>query len=271
MYLPCRKLALVAITMLPLIAQSSVLRVCADPNNLPFSNHEQQGFENKLADLLASNIGTKLEYSWWSQRKSFAKKSLDQGACDVIMGVPASLPEVLTTSPYYRSTYVFVTRHDRNLHITSLADPRLSQLRIGIHVVGDDYAPPAFALAHRGITQNVVGFSLFGQYGEPNPPRKLIDAVESGAVDVAIVWGPFAGYFSKAAAIPLDVTPVTPSAFLGVPFTYEISAAVRSGNDALRAKLDETLRSQSAAVHRILDKYAVPQISSNRSERDANN
>jgi len=260
MYLPYRRLALLVIAAVPMFAQSSVLRVCADPNNLPFSNEQQQGFENKLADLLAASTNARLEYTWWSQRKSFAKKSLDQGACEVVLGVPASLPEVLTTKPYYRSTYVFVTRHDQNLQISSLADPRLSHLRIGIHVVGDDYAPPAFALAHRGVTQNVVGFSLFGEYGQLNPPRKLIDAVETGAVDVAIVWGPFAGYFSKGAPVPLDITPVTPSTFLGVPFVYEISAAVRSGNETLKTELDQVLQSQSVAVHRILDQYAVPQV-----------
>ena len=260
MYLPYRRLALLVIAAAPIFAQSSVLRVCADPNNLPFSNELQQGFENKLADLLAASTNARLEYTWWSQRKSFAKKSLDQGACEVVLGVPTSLPDVLTTKPYYRSTYVFVTRHDRNLQISSLIDPRLSHLRIGIHVVGDDYAPPAFALAHRGITQNVVGFSLFGEYGQPNPPRKLIDAVETGAVDVAIVWGPFAGYFTKGAPVPLDIAPVTPSTFLGVPFTYEISAAVRSGNETLKAELDQVLQSQLVAVHRILDQYAVPQV-----------
>lgn len=260
MYLRYRRLALLVITAVPMFAQGSVLRVCADPNNLPFSNQQQQGFENKLADLLAASTNARLEYTWWSQRKSFAKKSLDQGACEVVLGVPTSLPDVLTTKAYYRSTYVFITRRDRNLQISSLTDPRLSHLRIGIHVVGDDYAPPAFALAHRGVTQNVVGFSLFGEYGQPNPPRKLIDAVESGAVDLAIVWGPFAGYFSKGAPVPLDITPVMPSTFLGVPFTYEISAAVRRGNETLKAELDQVLQSQSVAVHRILDEYAVPQV-----------
>src|SRR5690348_14348116 len=121
MYLPYRRLALLVIAAVPTFAQSSVLRVCADPNNLPFSNEQQQGFENKLADLLAASTNAKLEYTWWSQRKSFAKKSLDQGACEVVLGVPTSLPDVLTTKPYYRSTYVFVTRHDRNLQISSLA------------------------------------------------------------------------------------------------------------------------------------------------------
>src|SRR5579884_164005 len=210
----CRSLLLLCI-VLP--AAPAVLRVCADPNNLPFSNQQGQGFENKLAELVAANMNAKLEYTWWSERKSFAKKSLDSGACDVVMGVAAGMEDILTTRPYYRSTYVFVTRRDRKLQIASLADPRLADLRIGIHVVGDDFAPPAFALARRGISKNIAGYSLFGPYDEPNPASKLVDAVENGDVDVAIIWGPFAGYFAQNAMVPLDIKPVSPPLFLGVP------------------------------------------------------
>jgi quinoprotein dehydrogenase-associated probable ABC transporter substrate-binding protein len=260
MCLAFRRLAFLGLAALPLLAQTPTLRVCADPNNLPYSNLQQQGFENKLAALVAHDMKARLEYTWWSQHKSFATKSLDQGACDVVLGAPATLPDVLTTKPYYRSTYVFVTRTDRHLGITSLADSRLSQLRIGIHVVGDDYAPPAVALAHRGITQNVTGFSLFGKYSEANPPRKLIDAVEHGTVDVAIVWGPFAGYFAKDQPAGLDIAPVVPAIFLGIPFTYEISAAVRKGNDGLQAELNDIFESHAAVIRRILDQYGVPQL-----------
>jgi mxaJ protein len=261
MCFPFRRLALLVLAGLPLLARSpATLHVCADPNNLPYSNIQQQGFENKLAALIAQKLNAQLAYTWWPQRKSFATKSLDQGLCDVVMGVPTTLAGVLTTKPYYRSTYVFVSRTDRHLGITSLTDDRLSQLRIGIHMVGDDYAPPAVALAHRGITQNVTGFSLFGKYGEPNPPRKLIDAVEQGVVDVAIVWGPFAGYFSKDHPVGLDITPVSPPMFLGLPFTYEISAGVRKGNDALQTELNEIFESQAAGIRRILDQYGVPQL-----------
>src|SRR3954470_17570292 len=145
------------LAVLPCVAEgATTFRVCADPNNMPFSNEAGQGFENKLAELIAAKLGAKLEYIWWSQRKSFIKNSLDEGKCDALMGVPSALDSVSVTRPYYRSTYVFVSRRDRNLHITSLTDERLSQLRIGIHIVGDDYAPPAFALSRRGITQNIV-------------------------------------------------------------------------------------------------------------------
>ncbi len=178
------------------------LRVCADPNNLPFSNEAREGFENRLAAMVARDLGAKLEYTWWSQRKSFIKNSLDAGRCDVLMGIPAALDSIEVTKPYYRSTYVFVSRQDRALRVCSLDDARFEKWRIGIHVVGDDYAPPAVALARRGLAANLVGYSLFGSYGEANPPAKLVDAVERGDVDVAIVWGPFAGYFAKARSEP---------------------------------------------------------------------
>ncbi len=259
MFLRCLSCLLICASPF-LAAGESTLRVCADPNNLPFSNQQSQGFENKIAELAAAKLNVRLEYAWWTQRKSFAKHSLEQGACDVVMGVPNSLPDVLATKPYYRSTYVFISRHDRNLNITSLADPRLSDLRIGIHVVGDDYAPPAYALARRGITQNIVGFSLFGEYGETNPPHKLIDAVDRGDVDVAIVWGPFAGYFGQTAKAQLDIVPVMPSTFLGVPFTYDISAGVRKGDGTLKAELNQIFESEQAAIQQILDQYGVPQV-----------
>ncbi len=182
----------------PLMAGDlKTLRVCADPNNLPFSNERGEGFENRLSGLMARALGARLETVWWSERKSLVKNTLDEGRCDALMGVPAGLDSADVTRPYYRSTYVFVSRKDRGLNIASLFDPRLETWRIGIHVVGDDYAPPAFALAHRGISANVKGYSMFGAYGEPNPPARLMDAVEAGDIDVAIVGA--AGRLFRAA------------------------------------------------------------------------
>lgn len=254
------KIAIGLLLAMPVFATPAVLRVCSDPNNLPFSNKAQEGFENKLATLVAADLNTSLEYTWWSQRKSFARKSLDENACDLIMGVTAGLPDVLTTEPYYRSTYVFVSRADRNLQISSLMDSRLSSWRIGVHVVGDDYAPPAVALAHRGITKNIIGFSLFGSYGASNPPAKLIDAVASRDVDVAIVWGPFAGYFAQSEPAALTITPVQPVAFLGVPFEYSIAAAVKEGNQHLVDQVNVILRAHTDDIRALLHQYGIPQI-----------
>lgn len=242
-----------------LAANPHVLRVCADPNNLPFSNRQAQGFENKLAELFAAQLGAKLEYTWWAERKSFLKNSLEAGRCDLVIGLPASLSSVATTRPYYQSAYVFVSRHDRNLHITSLNDPRFSEWRVGVHVVGDDYAPPAAALARRGIVGNITGFSLFSPYGTTNPARKPIDAVANGQIDVAIVWGPFAGYFAKQEKAPLDIVPVSPATFLAIPFTYAISAGVRRDDKDLLARIDRAIANDSVAIRQILDSYGVPQ------------
>lgn len=243
-----------------------VLRVCADPNNLPFSNQRQEGFENRIAEVMARDLGAKLEYTWWSERKSFLKNSLDAGKCDAVMGVPAMLDSVAVTRPYYRSTYVFVTRRDRKLSVTSLDDPRMEQWRIGIHVLDDDYAPPAHALARRGLGKNIVGYSMFGAYGEENPPARIIDAVARGDIDLAIVWGPFAGYFAKQEKTALDIQPVSPTMFLAVPFTYDISIGVRKGDEALRAALDRALSRNCAAVRSILADYGVPLAASGEGE-----
>lgn len=205
-------------------------------------------------------MGARLQYTWWAERKSFLKNSLEAGRCDVVLGVPSSLAEVTATKPYYRSTYVFVSRQDRNLQITSLGDPRFAQWRIGVHVVGDDYAPPAAALARSGISANIAGFSLFGEYGDKDPPRKIIDAVANGDIDVAIVWGPFAGYFARQESVTLDIVPVSPATFLAIPFTYDISAGVRKGNDTLREELDNAMQTDATAIQQILTEYGVPQV-----------
>ncbi len=236
------------------------LRVCADPDNMPFSNRQGQGFDNKLAEVLAATLGAKLEYTWWAERKSFLTNSLEQGRCDLVMGIPSSISSVATTKPYYRSSYVFVSRKDRDLRISSLNDPRFPNWRVGVQVVGDNYAPPAAALARRGITRNITGFSLFGQYGEQNPPHKIIDAVAHGDIDVAIVWGPFAGYFAQREDAALDVVPVSPATFLAIPFTYDISAAVRKGNDGLERALNAAIETDSTVIERVLADYGVPQV-----------
>lgn len=256
----CLSAVLISYAAQTLAGAPTVLRVCADPNNLPFSNQQGEGFENKLAELVAADLGAKLEYAWWSQRKSFVKNTLDAGRCDVIMGIPALIDSVDATKPYYRSSYVFVSRHDRSLQASSLADPRWSQWKIGVHVVGDDYAPPAAALARQGITKNIISYSLFGEFGEPNPPRKLIDAVANGDIDIAIAWGPLAGYFAKQESAALDIVPVSPPMFLSIPFTYDVSIGVRKGNDELKKELDRVLANNSAAVQQLLARYGIPQV-----------
>ncbi len=244
-------------------APARVLRVCADPNNLPFSNERREGFENRLAELVARDLGARLEYVWWAQRRGFIRNTLAAGECDVVFGVPSRLERVLPTAPYLRSSYVFVSRDTIAPPITSLDDPRLRTLRIGVHLIGDDYTntPPAHALARRGIVRNVAGYTIYGDYSEPNPPARIIEALGRGEIDVAIVWGPFAGYFAPRQRVPLRITPVSPASDgPAIPFQFDISLGVRHGNDSLRSELDAVLIRRKGEIRRILAGYGVPMI-----------
>jgi len=238
-------------------AASAALRVCADPNNLPFSNDRLEGFENAIAELVARDLGKPVAYTWWPQRRGFIRSTLGAGLCDVVIGVPERFEMALTTRPYYRSTYVFVEKRERTLHLTSLDDPRLRRLRIGVHVVGDDYAsvPPAAALAARGIVDNVRGYSIYGSYDRPNPPADLLSAVANGEVDVAVAWGPLGGYFATPA---LAVTPIEP--LPGVELQFAISMGVRRGDVALRDRLNEILQTRRDEIDAVLDRFHVPRV-----------
>jgi mxaJ protein len=238
------------------------LRVCADPNNLPFSNERGEGFENRLAELVARELGWSVRYTWWAQRRGFIRNTLGAKTCDVVMGVPADYELVGTTRPYYRSTYVFVSRRSRGLRIRSLDDPVLRSLRIGVHLIGDDgaNAPPAHALARRGLVSNVVGYSIYGNYAEPNPPARLVEAAADGAIDVAIVWGPFGGYFATRSSEPLDIVPVTPQFDESLPFVYDIAMGVRREDTTLQAALDRVLARRAADVDRLLEGFGVPRV-----------
>jgi quinoprotein dehydrogenase-associated probable ABC transporter substrate-binding protein len=239
------------------------LRVCADPNNLPFSNNQMQGFENQIASLIAKDLGMQLTYFWFPQREAFFKKTLNAGVCDVVMGVPSGFDEAAATHPYYRSSYVFITRRDRHLHIASLDDPRLRSLKIGVHILGeqDDSLPPVHALIQRGIVRNLVGFSIFGNLNEKNPPADLIKAVEDGKVDVAIGWGPLAGYFSRKSSVPLDIVPIAADpANPALPFHFDIGIGVRDNDTALKRTLDDELTRRHKEIEAILQQFGIPQL-----------
>jgi mxaJ protein len=239
---------------------SKELRVCADPNNMPFSNSKGEGLENRLADLIAHDLGAKVRYTWWPQRRGFFRSTLNAGRCDVVMGVPSDLPMVSATRPYYRSHYVLVTRADRKLTIKSLDDPILRRLRIGVQVVGDGAnTPPLEALARRGITRNLVGFTVFGDYDTPNPPARIMDAVAAGEVDLAIVWGPLAGFFVSRERAPLKIAPVPDDAgSTATPLAFAISVGVRKGDEARRASIDRVLSQRENEIERLLNEYGVP-------------
>jgi mxaJ protein len=240
-----------------------VLRVCADPNNLPFSNRRLQGFENEIAALLARDLGATVQYTWWAERRGFFRNTLKAGLCDVVMGVPSSFERSLPTRPYYRSTYVFVSRKDRGLDVRSFDDPLLRRVKVGVQLVGDNgtNTPPAHALTRRGVVDNVTGYTLYGDYRQENPPARIMDAVARGDVDVAVVWGPLAGYFAQREPVALTVTPVSPQIDLPyLPYVFDIAIGVRRGETALRDELDAALERRAPEIDAILDRYGVPRV-----------
>jgi mxaJ protein len=258
-----KELLVLAVLLAASTAPATELRVCADPNNLPFSNERLEGFENALAELIAKDLGRSVRYAWWPQRRGFIRSTLDAGRCDVVMGVPRSFELTQTTSAYYRSTYVFVSRSDRGLDISSFDDPRLRQLRIGLHAIGDDYAnvPPAQSLAARGLVDNLRGYSIYGAYSQPDPPRALVDAVARGEIDIAIAWGPLAGYFVERSTVPLTIVPVSPyDERTGMPMTFDIAMGLRRGDPGLRTELERVLTRRERDIRRLLTNYGVPLV-----------
>lgn len=238
-------------------ADAAILRVCADPNNLPFSDQAGRGFENEIVELIAKDLGSTVDYTWWAQRRY----TLKAGICDVWSGVASGAEMMTSTRPYYRSSYVFVTRADRGLHIASFDDPQLRKLIIGVQMVGSDAmnTPPAHALARRGIVQNVRGYMLYGDYRQPHPASVIIDTVGNGDVDVAVGWAPTAGYFAEQGSTPLTIEPVEPwRDGTELPMAFYISMGVRRGDHALLQRLNDALERNRAAIAEILAEYHVP-------------
>jgi mxaJ protein len=234
----------------------SELRVCADPNNLPFSNQEQEGFENRIAQLVAEDLHSHVAYVWQRMGRGFIRDYLNQGRCDLLIGIPTDFRPVLTTTPYYRSTYVFVVRRDAASKPSSLDDDRLRALKIGVQALDEQYTPPAEALMHRGMQDSLVPFHTVGE-----DSGTIMKAVDDREVDVAIVWGPLAGYWARNLGNVLECIPVQPeSEPPGLPFTFEISMGVRKGENALRNQLDDVLQRRREDINKILTEYGVPQL-----------
>lgn len=243
-------------------ASARELRVCADPNNLPFSNAQGEGFENKIIGLLAQELDATVRYTWWPQRRGFIRNTLKAGKCDVVSGIASGVDMLRPTRPYYRSGFVFVTRAD-GPQVSSLDDPILHDVKIGVALVGDDGSstPPGHALAKRGIIDNVRGYMVYGDYRNRHPAADIVRAVASGDVDVAVVWGPLAGYFAAREAIPLRVALVEPRIDgPRLPMVFDISMGVGKEDRALRDEIDEALVRLKVQIDQILDEYDVPRL-----------
>ena len=238
--------------------QPGVLRVCNDPDNMPFSNQKGEGFENKIARLIAKDWNARLDYVWYPTRRGYFR-ILNGMYCDLIIQAPGGLDMAGTTTPYYRSGYVFVTRQDSKLaDITSLSDPRLKKARIGVTLLpSDEQLPPTMALSHYGVVGNLRGYH--GWYNDDDRPEDIVNAVANDSVDVAIAWGPLAGYFAKQSKVPLKITPLGERDSLAeVPFRYDIAMAVRRRDKELRDSLEKTLKKKAPEIQAILKEYGIP-------------
>lgn len=241
----------------------SELRVCADPYDMPFSNDHEEGFENKIAQLVAQDLHARVVNYWWPSRRGVLRNSILSGSCDVMIQAPVGLDPVATTKPYYRSTYYFVYRADRGLQVRSLDDTILKHLKIGVNIIGYDYTntPPAHALGARGI----VGLVGFGNFLNPDPnadhPEDIVNAVAKDSIDVAIVWGPLAGYWVKRAPAALTMVALPDSdAVSGMPFAFDMAMAVRHRDKELKAELDSVIDRRRGEIARVLEDYNVPTI-----------
>jgi mxaJ protein len=250
--LSCVLLLLAAVC--PLLAKP--LRICSDPDNLPFSNRAAGGFDNRIAVLIARDMGREPVFVWARSRRGFLREQFENDACDVLMSVPVGLRGVAATSPYYRSTYVFVTPNRERMNITSFSDPRLNRRRIGLQMLEEDMAPPAIPLVRDGHARQLVGFESFGAAS-----ADIVQAVADGRVSTSVVWGPTAGYFIAKLQLPCTITPISAAADeYGIHFEYALALAVHRGDGKLLDALNNSLQRLRPQIGRVLAAYHVPTI-----------
>lgn len=242
----------------PAMAGDWELRVCADPDDLPYSNKAGEGFDNRIAEILATALDAELTYVWLPDRRGATRKRLLHGAeCDVVMGVLDGQPGYLTSYAYYRTGYVFVYPEDAPFHIASLDDPVLRDLRIGVPG-GSRTVPPSLALANRGVVENQMHFGDPREPGKRNPP--VLEALRDGRIDVAIAWGPQAGAFAREVG-GMTIVPVTPEIDAPfIPMIASLAIGVRPGDEALRDEIDVALSKTWDETRAALTAAGVPLI-----------
>lgn len=239
----------------PLVRDRESLSVCADPNNLPFSNAAEQGFENKLAQMLAAELGVPVHYTWFPQTMGTVRATLGTMRCDVILGISTASELVQNTNPYYRSVYVLVYRPDSGITARTLADPQLAGRSIGV-VAG---TPPATRLAALGRLDTLRPYNLVVDTRFQSPPRQMVEDVASGKIDAAVVWGPTGGYFGRRQTPPLTVVPLTAEGE-GARLDFRVSLGVRNGQDEWKRTLNDLLAKLAPRIRALLEEYDVPLV-----------
>jgi quinoprotein dehydrogenase-associated probable ABC transporter substrate-binding protein len=241
------------------LVDPKVLRVCADPHNLPFSNDKGEGFENKLAELFAEKLHKKLDYMYFPQATGFVRMTLGAHRCDVIMGFPQGDDLVQGTNPYYRTAYALVAKQGSGLdEVTALEDERLKGKHIGI-VAG---TPPATNMAVNGLMANARPYQLMVDTRLDSSAEAMIADLMSGQIDAGILWGPMAGFYAKKANPPLHVTPLVKEK-TGPRLAFRIGLGVRAADQNWKRQLNRLIQENQPAINKILLDYGVPLLDDN--------
>lgn len=231
-----------------------VLRVCADPANLPFSNQKGEGYENRIADIVAKELGITVEYTWFPQATGFIRRTLFAKACDVVIGYAQGDELVLNTNHYYRSTYAILYRKGGALDgVDSLADERLKGKRIGI-IAG---TPPGDIMARIGLMPFAKPYPLTVDRRYESPAERMIDDIRKGEVDAGILWGPIAGYFGAKGGEALVVRPLIKES-IGPRMSYRITMGVRQGDDVWKRQLNQIIATKQSEIDKVLLEFGVP-------------
>jgi quinoprotein dehydrogenase-associated probable ABC transporter substrate-binding protein len=242
------------------LVDPKVLRVCADPNNLPFSNQAGEGFENKLAEFIAKKLGKELAYAYYPGATGFVRNTLNAHLCDVILGMPQGNDLVQPTNPYYRATYAAVIRPDSGLDgIKSLSDPRLREKIHRIGLVAN--TPPGNILATNGLLGSVKPYPLVVDTRFDSSSVAMIKDLEKGDIDVALLWGPIAGYYAKKSPERLIVTPLHDEN--GARMSFRICFGVRHSDQNWKRELNQLISQNKAEIEKILTDYGVPLVEEN--------
>src|SRR5262249_43271810 len=254
---PCGKVLAQAAERLDLsieLIDPKVLRVCADPNNLPFSTDKGEGFENKLAELLAEKLGKGLSYSWYPQATGFVRNTLAAHKCDVIMGIPQGDDLVQVTNPYYRTAYALVFKQGHGLEgVDRLGDPRLKGKRLGV-VAG---TPPGNNMAANGLMANAKPYPLVIDTRVDSSAAAMMHDLATGEIDAGILWGPMAGYYARQATPAATVVPLVKET-TGPRLAYRIAMGVRYADQEWKRELNRTIRENQPAISRLLLSFGVP-------------
>jgi quinoprotein dehydrogenase-associated probable ABC transporter substrate-binding protein len=241
------------------LVDPKVLRVCADPRNLPFSNEKGEGFENKLAELFAEKLQKKLDYMYFPQAAGFVRMTLVAHRCDVIMGFPQGDELVQGTNPYYRTAYALVAKQGSGLdQVAALEDQRLKGKHIGI-VAG---TPPATNMAAYGLMTNAKSYPLMIDTRFDSSTVAMINDLMSGEIDAGVLWGPMAGYYARRANPPLHVTPLVKETS-GPRLAYRIGMGVRPADQNWKRLLNRLIQENQPAINKILLDFGVPLLDEN--------